>query len=56
MKTKNFEAFINDEYSELSPRSQYLAEITHKADGEVVLLRYKAGWKILKKDDILIIK
>lgn len=37
MKTRKYKDFMLEEYAELSPRSQYVVDLTLKAEGEVIL-------------------
>ena len=52
---KKFQQFMNEEYTELSPRSQYIAEKIYKADKQLVLVKDKRGWRILQNEKTLFV-
>lgn len=55
MKMRKYKDFMLEEYAELSPRSQYVVDLTLKAEGEVILVKNKKQYRIMKNEDILVI-
>ena len=52
---KSYKQFENEEMTEMSPRSQYIAEKLYKADGQLILVKSKRGWSIMPIEKVLII-
>lgn len=55
MKTIKYKDFMLEDYCEMSPRSQYVVDLTLKAEGEVVLVKNKRQWRIMKNEDVLVV-
>lgn len=52
---KKYKDFMLEEYAELSPRSQYVVDLTLKAEGECVLVKNKRQWRLMKNEDVLLV-
>jgi len=55
MITKKLKDFYFEEYTELSPRSQYQFDLVMKAHGRVTLVRDNRGMRILNEDKVYVI-
>ena len=53
---KTYKDFQNEEMTEMSPRSQKIAHLTYKAEGQLILVKHKGGWKIMDNDKVVIVK
>lgn len=55
MKIKKIKDFMLEEYAEMSPRSQYMVDLTLKAEGECILVKNKRQWRLMKNEDVLVV-